>query len=438
MLDIDPNPALWFSPPPAPARILEGAHRVDVLILGGGFTGLSTAYHLSRARPDLGIALLEAKRIGNGASGRNGGLMLNWINGAADTDEELVRTYTTTRAGIDLILGIIREHGLSVRHTRKGCLEVQTSPARAEAAHARAERLQRLGIPVEFLDGAALRAKLGATRAAGGLFDASEGQLHGVDFLRALRAIVEARGVQCFEESPALSIEEGQTVRVRTPRGEVRAGALVLATNGYTPRLGYFRRGILPLHSHVLATEPLSPAQRAALGWGELSGFSDDMDRIAYAGLTPMGNLLFGGGSNASYSYLYGGRTQYPLSPASAGGAFQAIQARLVDYFPGARPLRIAHRWTGTLGITMSRMCSIGVRGAHRNIFYGLGYSGHGVTLANLAGKVLSDLYQGNHEDWRAQPFYQKRLGGIPPEPFRWIGYQVYTRLTGRSPRSKA
>jgi gamma-glutamylputrescine oxidase len=234
------------------------------------------------------------------------------------------------------------------------------------------------------------------------------------------------------------SIEEGSTITLTTPRGAVRAKAIVLATNGYTPRLGYFGSGVFPLHSHMLATEPLTREQWKAIGWGRASGFADDLDRIAYGALTPGGQLIFGGGSNASYSYLWGNRTQYPGSPETAMGSFEAIRRQLVRYFPGTEPLKITHRWTGTLGITMSRICSMGVRGEHKNVYYALGYSGHGVTLANLAGRVLCDIYSGDDARWRELPFYQRELGGIPPDPFRWIGYHVYTRMTGRSPRKAA
>lgn len=97
--------------------------------------------------------------------------------------------------------------------------------------------------------------------------------------------------------------------------------------------------------------------------------------------------------------------------------------------------MRIAQQWTGTLGITLSRVCSMGVTGEHKNVFYALGYSGHGVVLANMAGRVLCDLYADHHDPWLDMPFYQARLGGIPPEPLRWIGYNAFTKLTGRSPR---
>jgi len=437
-LDIDAAESVWTAGagPYEPMAPLAGDTAADVAIIGGGFTGVSTAYHLSRRFPDKRIVLLEARSLANGASGRNGGLMLNWINGVGSDDEELTRrVYAATLEGIDGIVGLIREHGLAVRHRRDGCAEVLTDARNAEAAHARAERLRGWGIPVEYLDAARLGARLGIQGAHGAVLDPTEGQLHGVDLIRAMRPVLLAQGVAIHEGTPVLRVEEGKAITLTTPGGAVKAAAIVLATNGYTPQLGYFKAGIFPLHSHVIATEPLPPEVRARLGWGELAGFSDDRDRIAYGGMTPDGRLVFGGGSNAAYAYLYGGRAQYPGSPGSATPGFDAILRRLTTYFPEAANLKIAHRWTGTLGITMSRVCSMGVMGDHRNVYYALGYSGHGVTLANLAGRVLADIYAGDDARWRGLPFYMRRLGGLPPEPFRWVGYQVYTKLTGRSPR---
>ncbi len=437
-LDIDPVGGVWAAGalPYEPARPLEGDALADVAIIGGGFTGVSTAYHLSRRFPDRRVVLLEARTLANGASGRNGGLMLNWINGVGSDDPEATkRVFDVTRGGIDEIVGLIREHRLAVRHRRDGCLEVLTTARSAEAAHARVERLRSWGIPVEYLDGSRLGERLAIQGAKGAVLDPTEGQLHGLDLVRAMRPLLLERGVAVHEGTPVLRVEEGPTISLVTPGGTVRAQAIVLATNGYTPRLGYFKTGIFPLHSHVIATEPLPAEAQARLGWGAIAGFSDDLDRIAYGGMTTDGELVFGGGSNASYAYLYGGRTQYPGSPDSARAAFEAIERRLAAYFPEAGKVRIAHRWTGTLGITMSRVCSMGVMGAHRNVYYALGYSGHGVVLANVAGRVLADIYAGDDERWRDLPFYNRRLGGVPPEPLRWVGYQVYTRLTGRSPR---
>ncbi|MSP56159.1 MAG: FAD-dependent oxidoreductase [Myxococcales bacterium] len=437
-LNIDANRSPWLdgAPEPAAARTLPGDVTADVAIIGGGFTGVSTAYHLSERFPDKKIVLLEARQLANGASGRNGGMMLNWINGVDCKDPEgTQRVFKATRGGIDLIEQIIKKHSLKVRYNRDGCLEVCTDNQRAEHAHARAEKLASWGIPVRYLGGEAFRERLTLQGGVGGILDPTAGQLNGVDLIRGMRGVLESRGVEIYEHTPVLSISEGAACSVVTPSGTVRARAIVLGTNGYTPKLGYFKNNVFPLHSHMIATEPLSPEAWARIGWKNIAGFSDDLDRIAYGSLTPSGSLLFGGGSNAAYNYLYGNKTAYPGTPNSAEASFQAIRERLGAYLPDALNLKISHRWTGTLGITMARVCSMGVRGEHKNVYYAVGYSGHGVTLANLAGQVLCDLYSDNHEPWQKLPFYQRNMAYIPPEPLRWVGYQLFTRLTGRSPR---
>lgn len=434
--EIDENRSVWaaVARPREALPALAGDVTADVVIVGGGFTGISTAYHLSARYPDRRIVLLEARGIGNGASGRNAGMALNWINGVdAAHPERAKRVWETTQRGIRWIADVIERHGLDVRFRRAGTLETYTDPERAEHAHAKVEKLAAYGIPGEFLTGAALARRIRAVGVVGAVDDPTTGQLNGLDLLNGLVPVLVARGVQIHEGSPVTRIEDGRTHVVHTAAGTVRAPALVLATNGYTPNLGWFRTGILPLHSHMLATEPLPMARWAELGWGETAGFSDDLDRIAYASMTEDGRLLFGGGGNGAYSYLYGGRTAWTGS-ADAQHAF--VRSVLDRYFPGAKDVAIAQRWTGTLGTTMHRVCSMGVTGSHRNVYYALGYSGHGVVLANLAGEVLCDLYSDHHEPWRDLPFYQRRIDGmIPPEPLRWAGYQVVTRLTGKSPR---
>jgi glycine/D-amino acid oxidase-like deaminating enzyme len=229
-------------------------------------------------------------------------------------------------------------------------------------------------------------------------------------------------------------VRPGAEVVLETEAGEVRARAVVLATNAYTPALGFFRRGLLPLHSHVFATQPLASERWREIGFGAFDGFTDDMDRIAYACRTPGGRLLFGGGGNPAYTYHFGGTT---TGPGGGDAALRFMRAAMLRYFPALADVSVEQRWAGPLALTLDRVCSMGVGGEHRNVYHALGYSGHGVALALLAGRVLADLYDGNHEAWRDQPFYQKRLLPFPPEPLRWLGYHAYTHLTGRSPRRR-
>jgi len=427
----DDNRSVWTVGAPAdePAPALAGDLTVDVAIIGGGFTGVSTAYHHARRNPELGIALLEAVRLGNGASGRSGGMMLTGIRPDPDTDAA-VSEHELTRSAIDDLMGLIAEHRLAVRHRRDGSLKVTTSQEAAEAAHAESERLAARGLPVRFLRSDQLDGLLRARGATGAVFDPSEGVLNGVDLIRAMRPVLVAQGVRIFEATPVTRVRQGKVVELATRGGTVRARAVVLATNGYTPRLGFFRTGILPVISHVVATDPLSDAERAR-GFGTATAFSDDLPRLAYASIDFDGRLVFGGGSNSSYGYQFGNRTASVAKPDDRPA--RALRRTLAGYFPELADVAFRHRWSGPLGVTLARHCGIGVMGSHSNIYYGLGYSGHGIVLGNLAGRVLSDLYAGDHDRWRDYCFYNYRPRGIPPEPMRWFGYHIYTRLTGRS-----
>jgi gamma-glutamylputrescine oxidase len=416
----DDNASAWLAgaPPDEPAPPLARDLTVDIAIIGGGFTGVSTAYHLASRHPELGIALLEARQLGNGASGRNGGLVLNGIT-VLDFDPDVAaREHAITRGAIDAIADLIREHALPVRFQRTGCLRVATTPESAEAAHAEVEALAARGVPVRYVPAAELPVRGGH----GGIFDPTEATIAGIDLVRAMRPLLVARGVQIFEGTHVTKIRERETLELVTSGGTVRARTLVLATSGYTPRLGYFTTGLLPVISHVIATEPV-PADVAL----PETGFFDDLPRLGYASITPDRRVVFGGGTTAAYAYRFGNRTGDP-------GPFDdaPLRATLAGYLPQLAAIPIAHRWSGPLDLTLVRHCAIGV--LRERIYYALGYSGHGITLANLAGRVLVDLYDDHHEPWRDCAFYMKRPSGIPPEPLRWLGYQLYTRITGRSP----
>lgn len=428
---LDDNHSAWLAelPPHAPLPPLQGATTADIAVIGGGITGVSTAWHLAARWPERRVVLLEARELASGASGRNGGQVLNGINGVEPDEPGLGgRVYAATRAGIDIVADLAARSTLDCGFSRRGCLEVYTTPRSAEAAHARVETYAAWGIPVRWL-GAGEVAMAGVH---GAVLDPSAGVINCAALLRGLRPLLVERGVAVYEQTPVLRVEPGKTLVLTTPGGSVRAGAVVLATNAYTPRLGFFRGGILPLHSHVVATAPVPAARWAGRDW---DGFADDLDRIAYGARTSGGRLLFGGGSNAAYSYRFAGAPTFP--PERAAPHHAAVEARMRGYFPDLADIPIAHRWTGLLAITLDRVCAMGVTGEHRNVYYALGYSGHGLALGALAGRVLCDLYSDDHEPWRALPFYQKRLLPIPPEPLRWLGYQAYTRLTGRSPRRR-
>ena len=433
----DENRSAWVGhdPLPPPRTPLTGANNADIAIIGGGFTGMSTAWHLSERFPDHRIVLLEAVRLANGGSGRNGGMMLGWKDGLASGDlDRLRRSYEAGVEGVNIIQQILAACGVEHLCRRTGSADSFTNPRDAELAREECERLQAAGIPIQFCDRDEMRRRLGAEHIHGAEVDPNAGQLDGLGMIQAMAPILEARGVTIHEGSPVNRIRESRQIDLELPTGTVRAGSIVLATNAYTPALGYFRHQIFALHSHVVGSRPLSMEEWASRGWRETFGVSDDSDRISYGAINPRGQLIFGGGNNATYTYHYGGKTAYL---GTGEDATRHVKAKLLHYFPAFKDLDLPYAWTGPLGLTMSRVPFMGVRGARRNIYYAVGFSGHGVTLANLAGKVIRDLYSGDDSRWRGLSFYDRAPYWIPPDPFRWIGYQVYTRLTGRSPRRR-
>jgi gamma-glutamylputrescine oxidase len=430
--DFDTNTASWLvgAPPDTPAPALARDLEVDVAIIGGGFTGVSTAYHLSRRFPDRRIALVEATQLGNGASGRNGGLVLNGLTVHDPSPDLVAKEHALTRGAIDDLEALIRDRKLAVRFRRTGCLHVLTSAESAEDAHERTEQLVARGLPLRFLTRGELDTTLRARGAFGAVFDPTEAFLAGIDLIRAMRPLLVEQGVQIYESTPVVRIREGTVIELEAAGHTIRTRAIVLATSGYTPRLGYFRSGLLPVISHVIATEPVPADVLDRIGLGRIAGFFDDLPRLAYCSVDPDRRVIFGGGSTAAYSYRFGNATTFAGRLDDAGG--RALRETLVHYLPELANVPIGHRWSGPLDLTLARHCAIGVLGT--NVYYAVGYSGHGITLANLAGRVITDLYAGEHDPWRSYAFYGKRPAGIPPEPMRWIGYHLYTKLTGRSP----
>ncbi|HEU4427570.1 MAG TPA: FAD-dependent oxidoreductase, partial [Myxococcota bacterium] len=235
----DENRSVWRaeSEPGTPSAPLAQSLTTDVAIIGGGFTGVSTALHLRRLRPELGIALLEAGELGHGASGRNGGQVLHWINGVSPrTPEALRRIHEITGLGIDIAEQLAAKHAPSA-FRRGGALEVLTDARRAEEAHARSERWSAAGIPCEFIPAS----RLGIRGAHGAVRNPLAGRLNGFALLQALRPVLASEGIALHERTRVLRVAGGREPVLTTAGGEVRARALVVATNGYTPALGMFR-----------------------------------------------------------------------------------------------------------------------------------------------------------------------------------------------------
>ena len=366
---------------------LDGDRRADVCVVGGGYTGLSCALHL--AEHGFDTLLLEARCIGNGASGRNGGQL-----GSGHRRDQLAleRELGSDRARLLWSLAEEAKALVRARIARHG-IECDLKPGIAIAAHrprharALAREAQHLSArygydEIDVLDRAALRAEVAADGFHGGLLDRGAGHLHPLDYARGLGLAAAEAGVDIREGTPVSGLASGAPCKVEVGPHTITADAVVLACNGYLDALdpGVGRRA-MPINNFILATEPLGKERARDLIPNDVA-VVDTRFVVNYFRLSDDGRLLFGGGESTS--------NRLPDDPGPL------VRRCMLRIFPQLSDVGIDHAWGGTLAITMSRMPSIGrLKGG---LYYAQGYSGHGVALATLGGALIAEAIAGTLE----------------------------------------
>ncbi|RGP39167.1 NAD(P)/FAD-dependent oxidoreductase [Pseudotabrizicola alkalilacus] len=368
--------------PLGPFPTLKGQIRADVCIIGGGYTGLSAALHLAEA--GLDVVLLEAHRMGFGASGRNGGQVgsgqrqdQDWLETAVGR-EDARRLWDMGEDAKALVRGLIDRHAMPVRF-HPGIAHACRSASEVRHAHAYAEKLARdYGYDqIQPLDRAEMRAIIGSDAYHGGELDRGAGHLHPLNFALGLAKAAADAGARLFERAEVHHITHGDKPVVRTASGQVTCNHVILAGNGY---LGGLDRKIaarvMPINNFILATEPLG--DRAAGVLSQPIAVADTKFVVNYWRLSEDNRLLFGGGESYGYRFPDVART---------------VMKPMLEVYPQLRDVRVEYAWGGTLAITMNRMPCF-ARPAP-NVLSASGYSGHGVAMATLAGKMMAQAVQG-------------------------------------------
>src|SRR5699024_1927377 len=372
---------------------------VDVVVVGAGFTGLSTALHLARA--GASVALLEERTVGWGASGRNGGMA---TTGLAIGYPTAVKRYGAERAeqmflayndAIDTVAKLCADEGIDCDFVRAGKLTLASKPSHYQAYQRSAEMLADIGQDVTLVPAEAMRTEVGSTAFPGGMVDPLGAGLHVGQFCAGLAQAAVRHGATIHEdcEVTALRRISGRQHDVHTSRGIVRADQVVVATSGYTRGLTpWLRRRIVPIGSFIITTEPLPddlveelmPTRRMA---------SDTLRVCHYFRITPDGRMLFGG------------RARFAVNVRESDAASGRILRReMVRFFPPLADARIDYCWGGLVDMTMDQMVHAGERDG---VLYSVGYSGHGVQMATHMGAVLAQLVDGRAaaNPWSDLPF---------------------------------
>jgi glycine/D-amino acid oxidase-like deaminating enzyme len=419
------SPSFWLAQlPPVPARpALNGDTAADVVIVGGGFTGLWTAYYLAAEDPGLRIVVLEAATCGFGASGRNGG----WCSGLFPVSvaklarrygrERAVAQYRELAATVDEIGRVASAEGIDCGYAKGGTLSLARTPRQLRRARTSVASDRAFGLDVTLLSAAEATARCGASRLMGAGYSPDCAAVQPAALVRGLAAAVERRGVTVYEHTRAVRLAPG---RVVTDRGTVAAGVVVRALEGYTAGLAGHRRVLAPVYSLMIATEPLPPAVWDRIGLGRRETFTDHRHLIIYGQRTADDRLAFGG-RGAPYHFGSRIRPSYDRVP----GVFTALRRALHDLFGIDPP--IAYRWGGPLGVPRDWMPSVGLDGG---MAWAGGYVGDGVAATNLAGRTLADLITGRESALTRLPWVGHRSRRWEPEPLRWMGINAARHAT--------
>lgn len=425
----DENLSLWKNDSAPRNPSLANDIKVDVAVIGAGYTGLSAAYHMKRLRPDEVVVVLEAKCAGHGASGRNGGMCLNQasIDYMSMVHPETHKlTYDATAQSIKEISELMKARGFGSFIRSSGSLLVNLNDKGIKKSRDYAGKASSIGVPVEFWDRRRVAKEIGTEVYAGGLYDPSAAEAEPMKMVQALKKTAESIGVLVYESSPVLRVDEGKPMLllVKGADGEhhtVTAGTVVLGTDGYSSKLGFFKNKVVVSHTEMAATEVLEKNTISELGWASRLPFHDDHIYLYHLGTTEDNRITIGAG-NAEYFF-----NDSLIYRKDLDKRRKALQRELVRIYPALKGVEFEFVWSGVMTFSLDMAQSVGVMGKNRNIYYGIGYAGHGVSLAFLFGKVIADIYVGRDNEWKRMPFYQNRLPPyLPPEPLKYVAVKSY------------
>lgn len=424
-MEFDENTSLWADEQPPKNPALAEDIEVDVAIVGAGYTGLSSAYHILQRHPKKSVAIFEARGVGQGASGRNGGMLLpltanEYALVYSDPDTHR-RLYDLTVNNLDDLAELMTAQNSDVEMRRDGALLGIAKDSQVEGFKQYVQQAQALGRPIEYWDQARTRSEIGTEVYFGSLYEPNAGEVHPMKLVRALKGVAEVAGAHIYEDSPVLEIEDGETLRltVGEQNFSVIAKAVVLATNGYTTKLGYFKNSVLSIHTPMAATPRLPDSTFEEIGWKNKAGFFDSYTILYHLSRTLDNRILIGSGY---VNYFFNNGLIDQDDPAVLKALLQKELGRI---YPQLAGMEFEHFWSGILGYSLDFSETVGVMGAHRNVYYGLGYAGHGVNLSILFGEVIADLFSGDASRWEGLPFLNHRYIPLPPEPLKWVGVQA-------------
>ncbi len=428
--------SFWYRQAGMPVRRdpLPGPREYDVCVVGGGFTGLWTAYYLKQAKPDLRLAILEKEFAGFGASGRNGGWLTAELAGSheryarAHGRAAVVAQQRAMFASVDEVVRAAASSGIAADIVKDGVLNVATNPAQRGRLHAELKDARAWGWDEDDLRLLGRDERESRLRVAGALdatYSPHCARVQPARLVQGLARAVEDLGVDIFESTAVTEIHprSGGTASAVTARGTVRAEYVIRATEGFTAGLSGQRREWLPMNSSMIVTEPLGADVWKHIGWAGTELLGDHAHAYIYAQRTADDRIAIGG---RGVPYRFGSR--WDDGGATHPQTVAALWRMLVRLFPAAADARVDHAWCGVLGVPRD-WCSTAHVDHESGLGWAGGYVGTGVATTNLAGRTLRDLILRDDTDLTALPWVGRQVRQWEPEPLRWTGVQLIYAL---------
>jgi glycine/D-amino acid oxidase-like deaminating enzyme len=417
---------------------MTGNHDVDLVIVGGGFTGLWAALLALEENPGREVVVLESSRLASAATGRNGGfcsasLTHGVANGLARWPDEMPLLQRLGAANLDAIEATVRERGIDCDFERTGELEVAVEPWQVEGLRGLSEILHGLGEEVDLLSAGQTRARVSSPSYIGGLLDPrGVAMVNPARLAWGLARLFEDDGGRVHEGTRVVRLRsEGERICLTTSTdsgpGRLCARQVVLATNAFPSPLRRARPYVVPVWDHLIATEPLGREQREALGWQGRWGVGDSGNQFHYYRLTSDDRVVFGG-YDALYYYGSDLSSRRERRPETE----QMLYRHLVGTFPCLEGVRITHTWGGAID-TSTRFSALWQSAFRGRVVSVLGYTGLGVGASRFGAQVCLDLLAGRDTERTRLEMVRRLPMPWPPEPVRWLGIQMTRRSIARA-----
>ncbi|WP_327590873.1 FAD-binding oxidoreductase [Nonomuraea sp. NBC_00507] len=426
----------WYRQIGLPERrpALPGPRDYDVAIVGGGYTGLWTAYYLKKADPGLRIAILEKEFAGFGASGRNGGWLSAEFAGSrrrhakARGRQAMIDLQHAMFRAVDEVIAVAGEEGIDADLHKGGLIHVATNPAQRRRLREELAELRTWGYgedDLRLMDRDEQRERVQVAGTLEATYSPHCARIQPAKLAVGLARAVAGLGVDIFESTPVTEIlpRQGGKASAVTARGAVTADYVIRATEGFTARLAGQRRQWLPMNSSMIVTEPLPAEVWKHIGWAGNELLGDEAHAYIYAQRTADDRIAIGG---RGVPYRFGSRTDD--RGATQRQTVALLWRMLVRLFPAAADARIQHAWCGVLGVPRDWCSTVHLDHAS-GLGWAGGYVGSGVTTTNLAGRTLRDLVLRRETELTALPWVGRQVRQWEPEPLRWAGVQLIYAL---------